>query len=162
MQVHRSEGVANHTGPEPCVGIREDAGEASVGDGIGQPLSRDSSYTSGADAVQLAEGNMTGRVFASAQLARRGRRPWHVSTLLVREPGDLQSGHKRFKRRRGPHREGDEPKPMMYGPQKSDLAIVAVKLANKAEVFVAESVEPRAGAKGNTGQSRTHRTQRRG
>ncbi len=32
---------------------------------------------------------MGGRVFASARLARRGLRPWHVRTLLVREPGDL-------------------------------------------------------------------------
>jgi len=39
VQVHCDEGVANHIGPEPCAGIREDAGEASAGDRIGQPLS---------------------------------------------------------------------------------------------------------------------------
>src|SRR5450759_3836840 len=42
MQVHYDEGVANRIGPEPCVGIREDDGEASVGERIGQPLSRES------------------------------------------------------------------------------------------------------------------------
>src|SRR6202008_2824276 len=31
----------------------------------------------------------------------------------------------------GPHREGEEPKPMMHGREKSDPAIVAVKPANK-------------------------------
>jgi hypothetical protein len=41
VQVHCDEGVANHIGPEPCAGIREDVGEASVGEHIGQPLSRD-------------------------------------------------------------------------------------------------------------------------
>ena len=40
MEVHCDEGVANHIGPEPCAGIREDAGEASAGDRIGQPLRR--------------------------------------------------------------------------------------------------------------------------
>src|SRR6201993_1692613 len=38
---------------------------------------------------------------------------------------------------------------MMHGPEKSDLAIVAGKPANKAEQSVAESVERRAGTKGN-------------
>ena len=31
MQVHYDEGLAIHIGPEPCVGVREDDGEASVG-----------------------------------------------------------------------------------------------------------------------------------
>jgi hypothetical protein len=58
----------------------------------------------GADAVVSAEGNMHGRAIASDCGTRRGRRPWHVPTLLVREPGDLIFG--RFG---GPHREGEEP-----------------------------------------------------
>lgn len=53
---------------------------------------------------------------------------------------------------------------MMHEPEKSDSAIVAVKLANKAAVSkaAAELVEPRAGTKGNTEQSHTRRTQCRG
>lgn len=40
---------------------------------------------------------------------------------------------------------------MMYGLEKSDSAIVAVKPANKAVSMAAEwVVEPRAGTKGNT------------
>jgi RNA-directed DNA polymerase len=37
---------------------------------------------------------------------------------------------------------------MMHGHEKSGLAIVATKLANKAERSAAELAEPRAGAKG--------------
>src|SRR5258708_8275291 len=39
----------------------------------------------GADAVQMAEGNTSGRVIASVRTTRRGQRPWHVQTLLARE-----------------------------------------------------------------------------
>ena len=90
MKVHCDEGLANHIGPEPCAGVREDTGEASVGDRIGQPLSHEIPF-SGADAVKKAESNMDGCAIASARPARRGLRPWHVRTLLVREPGGLMS-----------------------------------------------------------------------
>src|SRR5437764_11757619 len=60
---------------------------------------------------------------------------------------------------------------MMHGHEKSDHAIVAVKLANKianspvahcaGDPAVAEPVEPRAGTKGNAGQQSTRRTQSR-
>ena len=93
MQVSHSEGVANHTGPESCAGIREDAGEALTGERIGQPLSRERLFIPDADAVIEAEGKTDGRVSASAQPVWRGLRPWHVRTLLVREPGDLWIGH---------------------------------------------------------------------
>jgi len=107
VQVHCDEGVAIHIGPEPCAGIREGVGEASVGECAGQPLSRERVATPGADAVQGAEGHTTGRVSASAQSARRGRRPWHAQMLHVREPGDLGSDQPRYWA--GPHREGEEP-----------------------------------------------------
>ena len=49
---------------------------------------------------------------------------------------------------------------MMNEPKKSDPAIVAMKLANKAgAITVAELVERRAGAEGNANQQSTHRTQ---
>jgi hypothetical protein len=107
VQVHCEEGLAIHLGPEPCVSIREDAGEASAGECIGQPLSRETSKILGADAFQVAEGNTDGRDNASAWTARRGRRPWHVWTLLGREPGGLVFGLR--KDTTGPHREGEEP-----------------------------------------------------
>jgi transposase len=42
------------------------------------------------------------------------------------------SGRQALCERDGPHREGEEPKPMMYGREKSDPAIVAVNPSNKA------------------------------
>src|SRR5882724_5821012 len=61
----------------------------------------------------------------------------------------------------GPHREGEEPKPMMHDRGKSDSAIVAVKPTNNAGEPAAEPVEPRAGTKRNAGEQSTHRTQGR-
>jgi hypothetical protein len=75
VQVHYDEGVAIYIGPEPCVGVREDADEASVGEGIGQPLSRES-QSPGADAVSSAEATCFGRTIA------RSERPG-----VVEEPG---------------------------------------------------------------------------
>jgi RNA-directed DNA polymerase len=49
---------------------------------------------------------------------------------------------------------------MTHGPEKSDLVVVAVKPANKAEPSVAEPVEPRAGT--NADQPSTRRAQNRG
>ena len=95
MQVHYDEGVAIHIGPEPCVAVREGGSEASAGEGIGQPLSRVSNSSRGADAVRRAEGNTVGHVIASAATLRRGQRPWHVQTLLAREPGDPTADRRR-------------------------------------------------------------------
>ena len=89
MRVRRDEGLAIRIGPEPCAVVREGAGEASAGERAGQPLSRVSVYLQGADAVTYAEGETDGYAIASTRSAQRGRRPWHVRTLLVREPGDL-------------------------------------------------------------------------
>ena len=107
MQVHCDEGLATHIGPEPCAVTREGAGEASVGEHTGQPLSRESKIVPGADGVVFPEGDMDGRVIASARPTRRGRRPWHVWRLLVREPGDLGSDQRLDTA--GPCRKGEEP-----------------------------------------------------
>ena len=109
MQVSHSEGLANHTGPESCAGIREDACEALTGERIGQPLSRESTLILGADVVPVTEGNTDGRDNASAQTARRGLRHWHVRTLFAREPGDLMVGQRQHACCTGPRREGEEP-----------------------------------------------------
>jgi RNA-directed DNA polymerase len=61
----------------------------------------------------------------------------------------------------GPHREGEEPKPMMHGHEQSDPVIVAMKPTNKAGHPVAEPVEPRAGAEGTAGRQSTLRAQNR-
>src|SRR5712691_1733321 len=58
-------------------------------DSAGQPLSHEKADIPGADAVRYAEGHTKGRAIASSPPTRRGRRPWHVQTLFVREPGGL-------------------------------------------------------------------------
>src|SRR5271169_4895976 len=63
--------------------------------------------------------------------------------------------------RPGPHREGEEPKPMMNERGKSDTAVGAMKPANKAERSAAELVEQRAVTKGNADQQSTRRAQER-
>ena len=108
MQVLCDEGVATHIGPEPCAGVREDVGEASVGGRAGQPWSRDRKLLPGADGVCVAEGDTSKRANASVWMARRGRRTWHARTLLVREPGDLRNGHRPYGSD-GPRWEGEEP-----------------------------------------------------
>ena len=108
MKVHYDEGVANRIGPEPCVGAREGTGEASAGECIGQPLSRERLLILGADAVYRAEGNTYGRATASLRTARRGRRPWHVQTLLVTGNREISRSTAR-PMAAGPHREGEEP-----------------------------------------------------
>jgi hypothetical protein len=76
VQVLHSEGVANHTGPEPCAPGREATREASAGEPAGQPSSHESPEVPGADAVTVAEGNTCTGV--SASLCRPGG---------VKEPG---------------------------------------------------------------------------
>jgi hypothetical protein len=108
VEVHYDEGVAAHIGPEPCAGLREEVGEASVGERIGQPLSRERFFFPDADVVQETEGKTGGCDSASIRPIRRGRRPWHVRTPLAREPGALLVGHTLCKAK-GPRREGEEP-----------------------------------------------------
>jgi hypothetical protein len=45
VKVLYGEGVATHTGPEPCVVAREGRGEASAGDRAGWPPSRESVFS---------------------------------------------------------------------------------------------------------------------
>jgi hypothetical protein len=107
VQVPCDEGVAIHIGPESCAVAREGHGEALTGECTGQPLSRERVLILGADSVHKAEGNTFGCASASIRATRRGQRPWHVRTLLAREPGDLATD--RSATAAGPHREGEEP-----------------------------------------------------
>jgi hypothetical protein len=89
VQVSYDEGVAIHIGPESCAVAREGFGEALTGGAHRPAIEPRKIPILGADAVQMAEGNTFGRVIASAWTTPRGQRPWHVQTLLAREPGDL-------------------------------------------------------------------------
>ena len=107
MQVPYDEGVAIHIGPESCAVAREGLGEALTGERIGQPLSRESFLFWVPTPCIWRKATHLGRVIASARTTRRGQRPWHVQTLLAREPGDLAID--RSATAAGPHREGEEP-----------------------------------------------------
>ena len=67
MEVSYSEGLASHTGPESCVGVRKDAGEALTGVRTGRVLSREIHAPSrggllrGADAVEISGRPYSGR-----------------------------------------------------------------------------------------------------
>ena len=76
------------------------------------------------------------------------RRPSEAGRSLVWPCGDRPTG---------PHREGEEPKPMMHGQEKSDPAIVAKKPLNEAGQLVEEAAEPRAGTEGNVVLTDTRR-----
>jgi len=91
VQVLYDEDLASRIAPEPCVVSREGQGEASAGAGAGWPSSHESGVLPGADRVTNLEGNTTRRGIASGGPARRGQRPQHAWTLLVREPRDLPS-----------------------------------------------------------------------
>ena len=91
MQVHYDEGIANHIGPEPCAGIRETVGEASVGERADEPLSSDGKLIPGADAVCERKAILSKNANASVWATERGRRTWHARKLFVREPGDLRT-----------------------------------------------------------------------
>jgi hypothetical protein len=133
--------------------------------GVG--LSHERSDIAGAEGFHSLEGNMCGTAMRGAD-ALPGSKATSRAKGSHRNLGDLASGrrcHVLCAEYDGPHREGEEPKPMMHGHEKSDPVIVAMKPANKAKELTAEasaganaaeSVERRAGAKGmRTSKART-------
>ena len=86
MEVRHDEGVAIHIGPEPCVVGREANDQASAGEGTGQPLSRDRNVL-GADAVEIAEGNMVEPGPAAGDTKGRGQGPRPFDSCDPRSSG---------------------------------------------------------------------------
>ena len=113
----------------------------------------------GAEAFFAAERNM------SRTVMRGTVHPAGVEEHITREKIASEPGRSRVWPSSidagGPHREGEEPKPMMHGHGKSDEAVVAMKPANEVERSVEKSVEQRAAAKGNASQQSTFRAQSR-
>jgi len=69
------EGVANRNGPESCVGVREDDGEALTGVRTGRVLSREITFSEVPTPFSYAESNMIRGDNASPRSTSRGRRP---------------------------------------------------------------------------------------
>ena len=102
-------------------------------------MSHERSYIAGAESFYSLEGNMCGTAKRGA-VALPGSKATSRSKGSHRKLGGLGSDRSGFAAA-GPHREGEEPKPMMYGPEKPDSVIVAGKLTNKTERSAAELVE---------------------
>ena len=102
-------------------------------------MSHERSDIAGAESFHSLEGNMCGTAMRGAD-ALPGSKATSRAKGSHRKLGDLGSGHRCRVGAEydGPHREDEEPKPMMHGHEKSDLAIVAGKSAN--------NVAPRCGA----------------
>ncbi|HEY0724144.1 MAG TPA: hypothetical protein VGD41_09205, partial [Pyrinomonadaceae bacterium] len=80
----------------------------------------------GAESFHSLEGNMCGTVRQGMRgaVALPGSKATSRAKGSYRNLGDLVSGRQALRERDGPHREGEEPKPMMHGREKSDPAIV--------------------------------------
>ena len=98
--------------------------------GVG--LSHERSDIAGAEGLHSLEGNMCGTAMRGA-VALPGSKATSRAKGSHRNLGGLGSGRQMLRERDGPHREGEEPKPLMHGHEKSDLVIVAMKPANKAK-----------------------------
>ena len=94
-------------------------------------MSHERSDIAGAEGFHSLEGNMCGTAMRGAD-ALPGSKATSRAKGSHRNLGDLASDRQDLRERDGPHREGEEPKPMMHGHEKSDLVIVAVKPTNKA------------------------------
>jgi hypothetical protein len=86
VKVRYDEGVAIRIDPEPCVAARKDDDEASVGEGIGQPLSLEILISRVPTPFRRRKATQPSTI-SQGLAARRGRRTWHVSKLFAREPG---------------------------------------------------------------------------
>ena len=105
MREPYGEGLAIHTGPESCVGVREGVVEALTGVHAGWVLSREILCIRGADLVGLWGRQHGGARSGECRLRPRVVvAPAHAWKLLARKPGDLLPG--RPWEWAGPHREG--------------------------------------------------------
>jgi len=76
MKESYSEGVASHTGPESCAGVREGLGEALTGERAGRVWSREILLNFRVPTLwDKAEGNTVRIVNARDARTLRGRRP---------------------------------------------------------------------------------------
>jgi hypothetical protein len=113
--------------------ITGDSGcEAYTAIAWGVGLSHERLDIAGAEGFHSPESNMCGTAMRGV-VALPGSKATSRANGSRRNLGGLVSGRQKLRERDGPHREGEEPKPMMHGYEKSDSAIVAVKPANKAK-----------------------------
>src|SRR5215475_9779812 len=117
-------------GSECCVATGDSGCEAYTAIAWGVGLSHERSDIAGAECFYSPEGNMCGTAMRGA-VALPGSKATSRAKGSHRKLGGLVSD-RNGAAVAGPHREGEEPSPMMHGHEKSDPAIVAVKPTNKA------------------------------
>jgi hypothetical protein len=95
VKVHRGEGLASCTSPEPCMAFREGRDEASVGK-TRKPaiVPRKSDSFRDADDEGKSEGNTSSCGIASAEMVPRGLRTWRAWKSSAREPGEITAGQR--------------------------------------------------------------------
>lgn len=163
MKESYGEGLASHTGPKSCVGVRKGAGEALTGVHAGPVLSRvivappQGGLLRGADVVEHSGRPHRQRCHGEAGGPRAVGRPGACMETPVREPGDPTGVCSRRGGRA--HREVARRTPMVNARGKSDSSVVPVKSPNKAATRAAEAMEGRGLAKGNSFERNARRTQ---
>lgn len=154
------EGLASHDGPESCGCIRKSASEALTGVRPGRDIEPRNQPAQSADAV-MSSGRPHG-----------AQRDGELRADSARSKTPSMSGNSMRENRESqplPSTEGVEGRrgkaegrtPRMHEGRQSDSPIVPTKSANKGAQASAESMEGRGGAKGNTIQQTTSRTQSR-
>jgi len=112
-----------------------------------------------AEPLIIVEGNMCGT--DNARCRRSAGVEGHITSERNAPEPERSQARPQAAKPSGPHREGEEPKPMTHGHEKSDFAVIATKPPNKTGQPAAEAVERRAEAEENANQCNTGRTQRR-
>ncbi len=116
MQVLYDEDLASHIGPEPCVMFREEHGEASAGECVGWPSSRESTVS--ASNTQGGSRMREFRPYGSVRGAPSNGRPYRDFGIA---PNRQIAGVPRSKRARNLNREdtsalGDRPEERVQVP----------------------------------------------
>jgi hypothetical protein len=83
-----------------------------------------------AETLIIVEGNMCG-TDKNARCCRSAGVEGHITSERNASEPERSHARPQADKPTGPHREGEEPKPMMHGREKSDLVVVAVKSPNK-------------------------------
>jgi RNA-directed DNA polymerase len=151
---------ASHPDPESCGGGRKAAGEALTGAHAGQPWSCEITFSGVPTRSRDAEGSTTGGARGEPSVD-----PAQSKTLRMR--GNSLHGNREIPR--APAADGSAGRPEkalgrtsgMHARRKSDGRVVPKKPSNKG-TRLAEAVEGRRPAKGNTRFRATCRTQSRG
>src|SRR5437764_9437476 len=142
-------------GSECCVATGDGGCEAYTAIAWGVGLSHERSDIAGAESFHSLEGNMCGTAMRGAD-ALPGSKATSRAKGSHRKLGGLGSG-RRYRvgaEYDGPHREGEEQKPMMHGHEKSDPAIVARTSEQRGGEEAAESEERRKENKGKAERQR--------